>query len=162
VSVFLLVSEALLHIIEFLNLLGEHVGDDQDLFGEALVLVDEDLLVLKVLVLLLLHLLSCLKKGESQLLAALLGLIQVVGDVILFHLYVFVELQLLIKGIHGRLEVVVLARKLGLVILDKGTVLGGVIWNFYILGRNGHLVMLTLILPSVGETGLSWTAANWW
>ena len=57
-SVFLLVSEALLDIIEFLDLLGEHVSDDQDLLGEALVLVDEDLLVLKVLVLLLLHLLG--------------------------------------------------------------------------------------------------------
>ena len=100
-SVFLLVSEALLDIIEFLDLLGEHVGDDQDLLGETLVLVDEDLLVLKVLVLLLLHLLGSLKEGETQLLAALLGLMQVVGDVILFHLNVFVELQLLIKGIHG-------------------------------------------------------------
>ena len=95
-SVFLLVSEALLDIIEFLDLFGEHVGDDQDLLGEALVLIYEDLLVLKVLVLLLLYFLGSLKEGETQLLAALFGLMQVVGDMILFHLYVFVELQLLI------------------------------------------------------------------
>ena len=87
---------------------------------------------------------------------------QVVGDVILFHLNVFVELQLLIKGIHGRLEVVILARKLGLVILDKGTVLSCVIRNLDILGGNRHLMVLALILPSVRDTGLAWTAANWW
>jgi hypothetical protein len=58
--------------------------------------------------------------------------------------------------------VVILARKLGLVILDKGTVLSSVICNLDILGANGHLMVLALILPSVRDTGLAWTAANWW
>jgi hypothetical protein len=109
VGVFLFESQALLHVIEFLDLLREHVGYDKDLLGETLVLVDEDLLVLKVLVLLLLHFLGSFKQGETQLLATLLGLMQVVGDMVLFHFNVFVELQLLVKSIHGRFEMVILA-----------------------------------------------------
>ncbi len=70
--VFLFEGEALLDIVEFLNFLGEHVSDDQNLLREALVLVDQDLLVLKVLVLFFLDLFCGFKQCQAKLFTAFL------------------------------------------------------------------------------------------
>jgi hypothetical protein len=96
-----------LDFIEFLNLLREHVSYYQYLFRQALVLIYKYLLIFEVFVLFLLDLLSGLHKCDSELLAALLVLVQLLTDTLLLLVDVLVVLQLLVECVHRALQVLV-------------------------------------------------------
>lgn len=70
--VLLLESEALLNIIKLFHLLGEHISDDKNLLGEALVLVNEDLLIFEILVLFFFHFFCCFNEGDAEFLSSFL------------------------------------------------------------------------------------------
>ncbi len=86
----------MLQVVVLLNFLRKHVGDNKYLLREALILVDQDLLIFEILVLFLFDLLGGFKKRDAQLLTALLRVLQMINDVSLFVLDVFVELKFLI------------------------------------------------------------------
>jgi len=119
----------LLEVVIVLHLFREHIGDNEDLLREALVLVDKNLLILKVFVLLFLDLLCCFQECESKFLATLLGLVELFNHVAPFQFDVLVELEFLNQSIHGALESLIWATQSRLIIISNCSMLGSVINN---------------------------------
>jgi hypothetical protein len=58
-------------------------------------------------------------------------------NLVLFELYVLIELKFFIKSIHGGTKMIIMRGKLGLVVFKKGSVMLSIVLDFYILRKLG-------------------------
>ena len=130
-----------LDFIELLNLLREHVCDYQNLLRKALILIYQYLLIFEVFVLFLLDLLSSLHECDSELLPALLVLMQLLTHTLLFLVDVLVVLQLLIQCVHRTLQVLVHSDVHPLVVFINELPMVGTVVH-WVIGDQGGLLLL--------------------
>lgn len=111
------------------------------MFRQALILIYQYLLIFEVFVLLLLDLLSSLHESDSELLPALLVLMQLLTDTLLFLVDVLVVLQFLIQCMHRTLQVLVHCDVHPLVVfINELSMVGAVV--HWVIGKQGGLLLL--------------------